>query len=133
MSSTTTSLVRIMTRSRPLRHSTHTTPEAQAAMDRLEAAVRQERSRIPDVEIDVDLMPWILDTGSIQAGETKYFRTMDLYWHIKTLLSKAIIDKVAAPQRACHAAGIYLVANSGARQKNNYHGSQDWSQLQRSR
>lgn len=77
-------------------YSTLTTPEAQDVMERLEDETQQERNSTPDAEIDVELMPWISDTGSTHARDTKYFHTIDFYWHLKKLLSKAITDKVVA-------------------------------------
>jgi hypothetical protein len=57
----------------------HITPEAQVAMDNLEAEIHQERNGTPDAKVDVEIMPWISNTSSTRAGVTKYFCTIDLY------------------------------------------------------
>lgn len=31
------------------------------------------------------MSPWIPDTGFCWGSETKYLKTVDLYWHVKTV------------------------------------------------
>jgi hypothetical protein len=76
-------------------------------MDNLEAEVHQERSETLDVEFNVELVPF-MNTGSTREKEKKYFHTRDLYWHIKTLLNKAITDRVVGHNKL--AIAIYSVA-----------------------
>lgn len=35
---------------------------------------------------------WILDAGSSRAQDIKYWKTVDLYWHIKTIVGKMMED-----------------------------------------
>jgi hypothetical protein len=41
------------------------------------------------------MIHWVLDPGSSRARDTKYWRTMDLYWYIKTFVGKVLQDKDA--------------------------------------
>ena len=37
-------------------------------------------------QIDKEAMVWILDIGRTMSRDTHYSKTLDLYWHIKSLL-----------------------------------------------
>jgi hypothetical protein len=49
-----------------------------------------------DAAVDAEFVPLLPDTGSTGARDTKYLRTIDLYWHMKTILAKAITVRDAA-------------------------------------
>jgi hypothetical protein len=63
-----------------------TPPPTRDALKTLEEEACQARQDTPDSEIDVEMLAWIPDTGSLGSRETKYHQTIELYWHIKALL-----------------------------------------------
>lgn len=74
----------------------HTPLETQAALGILEVDVQLERNMTLDNEIDAVMVARIPNTGSSRSRDTKYNRTIDLYWHMKGLLGRALKDKQAA-------------------------------------
>jgi hypothetical protein len=55
----------------------------QQNLESVEVATREERDTIHDWEVDVEIGDWVLDKGASRAQDTKYHKTIDLYWHIK--------------------------------------------------
>jgi Zn-finger protein len=43
--------------------------------------------------IEEESTPWILDNRFSRSTETKYFKTMDLFWHIKECVACAMEHK----------------------------------------
>jgi hypothetical protein len=61
-------------------------------MELIEAGVHLERTLVNKVEVDEEFTRWILDIGTSRSNETKYHKTIDLYWHVKTLLGRIIVE-----------------------------------------
>jgi len=73
----------------------HTPPTTKEALDALEEYVCHARKQTPDNEVDVEMIAWISDTRSSKSKETKYYKTINLYWHMKSLLGRDLTDKQA--------------------------------------
>lgn len=67
-------------------------PETQGDIESLENEAHQGRMNTPDAAVDAEFMPLLPDTVSTRARDTKYLRIVDLYWHMKIILAKAIND-----------------------------------------
>lgn len=77
------------------------TQETQEYMGNLEAKARHKRIVTSDAIVDVEFKPFIPDTRSTRARDTKYLYTIDLYWHMKIMLYKAItVEDVAQTKMA---------------------------------
>lgn len=66
----------------------HTPPEIREELKIMEADVHLERFSTLDMDIDAKITSWIPNTRSSRSLETKYYHTIDLYWHVKALLGK---------------------------------------------
>lgn len=42
--------------------------------------------------VEKDTRNWIPDTGNTRSRQTRYIQTIDLYWHIKTLLGHVLVE-----------------------------------------
>jgi hypothetical protein len=70
----------------------HTPTKIPIELEPMEAYIRLEIITASYKDIDVDLTAWFLDTWSSFSQETKYYCTIDLYWHIKALMGKFMAD-----------------------------------------
>jgi hypothetical protein len=73
-----------------------TPPETIVELELVKADVHLERALVNEEEVDEEFTHWILDTGTSHSRETKYHRTIDLYWHVKTLLGKVMTERSTA-------------------------------------
>jgi hypothetical protein len=62
-------------------------------VEELEANARQVCQNTPDSEIEAEMWSWIPDAGSTRSREAKYFKTLKLFWIMKSLLGQAITHK----------------------------------------
>jgi hypothetical protein len=67
--------------------------EIHAKLEIVEVDIRLDCNLVPDEEVDAELCQWILDTCSSHSRDMKYNRTIDLYWHMKTLLIKMLAER----------------------------------------
>jgi hypothetical protein len=74
----------------------HTPLEIRVKLEIAKVDVHLDRNLVLDEEVDVELCPWISDTGSSQTREMKYHKTTNLYWHIKSLLGKMLTKRNGA-------------------------------------
>jgi len=56
----------------------------------MENRVQAKRHHTPSEMISSELSLWILDTGFSRTHESKYMKTINLYWHIKDLIACAM-------------------------------------------
>jgi hypothetical protein len=61
-------------------------PRFQDHVDEAETTVHHERTMTTDQEVVDSTIRWILDVGTTWDRETKYWKKIELYWHIKNLL-----------------------------------------------
>lgn len=63
----------------------------------LEFINMEEEARLQHGHIENDIVDqelgWIPDTDTDYTWDTKYFRTIDLYWHMKSLLGQALFER----------------------------------------
>jgi hypothetical protein len=71
----------------------HTPPKILAELEIMEVDVCLERITTPYRDIYVNLTAWIHDTRSSRLRETEYHCIIDLYWNVKALLGKVMVDK----------------------------------------
>jgi hypothetical protein len=71
----------------------HTPPEIQEEIDLVEVEVRVLIHFISNEEVKDNVWSWVLDLGSMRARESQYFITIDLYWHLKFLMGKVLVEK----------------------------------------
>lgn len=64
-----------------------------------EADAQVLRHFIEDEAVNENICPWIPDTLSSRTRESQYFKTVDLYWHLKTLMGKVLVERNEAHQR----------------------------------
>jgi len=43
-----------------------------------------------DLEVADTTIRWIPDVGTTHARETKYWKTMEIYWHVKILFGQTL-------------------------------------------
>ena len=43
-------------------------------------------------EIDAKIDNWVANIGKSRERETKYMKTIELYWYIKTFMGKILLD-----------------------------------------
>lgn len=67
---------------------TQTPPASRGAVEAMEEEVCRIKQQILNGEVDAEMIAWIPDTDSTRARDTKYYRTVELYWHIKDLLGE---------------------------------------------
>jgi hypothetical protein len=65
-------------------------PRFQYHVEEVEAVVQQERTMNKEHEVAVVTICWIPDVGTTRARDTKYWKTIELYWHIKNLLGQIL-------------------------------------------
>jgi hypothetical protein len=75
-----------------------TPPEIQTEMDLAEADVHVLRRFIPDDEVRETTSSWVPDTGTFRGWTSQYLKTMDIYWHLKTLMGQVLLDHHEARQ-----------------------------------
>jgi hypothetical protein len=56
------------------------------------------RKFIPDEEVSQTTNPWVPDTGTIQGWLSHYLKTINIYWHLKTLMGRVLLDHHEARQ-----------------------------------
>jgi hypothetical protein len=64
----------------------------QNALVVVEVEVHQEHATVHDWEVYVEIGNSDPDMGSSHARDTKFLKTIDLYWHIKTFMGKIMLD-----------------------------------------
>ena len=52
----------------------------------MEAKVQQQYYKRNEFSIDNETLCWVWNLRSTRARETKYAKTLDLYWHMKYVL-----------------------------------------------
>jgi hypothetical protein len=67
--------------------------EDKAKMAELEEEVRQIRQFQEDEEVEAQLGGFIPDLGCTKSRNSKFFRTLELYWHTKTLVAIGMLPK----------------------------------------
>lgn len=55
--------------------------------------MRLQHSRTPDGDMDRDMQSWVPEIGSARTQDTKYYKLIDLYRHMKTLMGHALIER----------------------------------------
>lgn len=65
-------------------------PRFQDHVDEVELTVHRERTMTTGQEVVDSTIRWILDVGTTWARETRYWKTVELYWHIKNLLGQML-------------------------------------------
>jgi len=69
-----------------------TPPRIQRVLAMVETKIRQERKAIHDWEIDAKIDNWVANIGKSRERETKYMKTIELYWYIKTFMGNILLD-----------------------------------------
>lgn len=64
-----------------------------AKLELVEMDVQLDRTLAQDEKIVVELTPWIPNTCTSRSKEMKYHHTIDLYWHMKTLLKNVMTKR----------------------------------------
>ena len=64
-----------------------------------EASVKTKMQSICHEDIEEEIVPWVQDAGSTKSKETKYFKTIALYWQMKALLGKSLIESKIENQK----------------------------------
>jgi hypothetical protein len=59
-------------------------------LEEVEAKIQLEHTLTIDKEVDEATTSWVSYVGNTRARETKYWKTIELYWHIKTLLGQML-------------------------------------------
>ena len=72
---------------------TYIPQDIHAKLEILEVDIRFDCNLVLDEEVDAEFCQWILDTLSSHSRDTKYNKTIDLYWHMKTLLIKMLVER----------------------------------------
>jgi hypothetical protein len=67
-------------------------------MDAVEADVRVLRKFISDDEVKETTNSWVPDTGFVRGRSSQYLKTVDIYWHLKTLMGRVLLDHHEARQ-----------------------------------
>jgi len=57
----------------------------------LEENAKVERACTPDEEVDMEEQAWISDVRTNQGCNKKYYRAIELYWHMKTVMGHALV------------------------------------------
>jgi hypothetical protein len=79
--------------------------------------------------VDENMIAWIPDIGSSNSRENKYYRTIDMYWHMKAFPGRSLIEKQASFNFP-HENEVSSIADKGYRQKdNNYGNKYNWNPL----
>jgi hypothetical protein len=73
-------------------------PEIWVELDLGEFDAQVLRHFIDDEVVNENICPWIPNTGSSRARESQYYKTIDLYWHMKTLMGKVLVEHNEAHQ-----------------------------------
>jgi hypothetical protein len=71
----------------------HTPPNVQDELDMAEVDARILHHFIDNETMDVEIGSWIPDPGSYRAHATLYTKTVDLYWLLKTLMGKVLVER----------------------------------------
>jgi hypothetical protein len=71
----------------------HTPPAIQIKLDLVEVDVWVLRHFIVDKEVHENICSWIPDLVSSRAMVSQYYKTIDLYWHIKALMGKVMVER----------------------------------------
>jgi hypothetical protein len=74
-------------------YKTITPPRTRADMELVEEEGHLERTLLNEEAVNEEFTQWIMDNGTSRSRETKYHRTINLYWHVKTLSGKVITEK----------------------------------------
>nr|ACN40789.1 unknown [Picea sitchensis] len=72
----------------------HTPPKKiKAEIDLAEEDVIFLRHFVFGEEVNTNIFPWIPDPSSSRAKESKYYRTVELYWQSNMLMGKVLLDR----------------------------------------
>jgi hypothetical protein len=71
----------------------HTPPNIQENINLLEADIRVLCRFVSDEEVQEKTQSWIPNTGNTRSHVSHYMRTIELYWHMKLLLGRAMMDR----------------------------------------
>jgi hypothetical protein len=64
-----------------------------AIMIELEEEVHQIREFHDDDEVEAQVGSFILDLGCTRTRNSKFYRTLELYWHTKTMVAMGMLPK----------------------------------------
>jgi hypothetical protein len=62
----------------------------------MEDEIWMERSITPNWEVEETITNWFLDVVHSRGWETKNWKTVELYWHLKTLIGQILQAKEGA-------------------------------------
>jgi hypothetical protein len=65
----------------------------QVFLHNIEKDVKVVRVYVEDSEVDNQVAPFVLDLGSSIARDTKFFRTIEIYWHTKDFVAHTMLAK----------------------------------------
>ena len=65
----------------------------QHEISQVESEVSLERGFLQNYEVNIKMRHWVLDIGTSHARESKYLKTVALYWKMKTLMGKVILEE----------------------------------------
>jgi hypothetical protein len=68
-------------------------------LEDVEDEIHLERNIMPDWEIDEAITNWVLNVGNSRGRDTKYWKTVYLYWHLKMLLGQMLQTKEEAQDK----------------------------------
>jgi hypothetical protein len=68
-------------------------------MDMAEVDVRVLWKFISDNEVKESTSLWVPNTGSFRGRSSQYLKTVDIYWHLKTLMGRVMLDHYEARQK----------------------------------
>jgi hypothetical protein len=74
-------------------YQSQTSLDMREVVEAMEDDVLQTRQGTHGSEVEVEMSGWIPDTCLTRTRDTKYYRIINLYWHIKDLLGSAITEK----------------------------------------
>jgi hypothetical protein len=70
----------------------HTPPHIRVELDLAEVDARVLRRFIDHAAVDEEIGQWIPDPGSYREHATLYTKTVDLYWLLKTMMGKVLVE-----------------------------------------
>jgi len=67
-------------------------------MDMAEADVRVLLKFVLDDKVKEMTNSWVPNNGSVRGWSSQYLKTMDIYWHLKTMMGRVLLDHHEAHQ-----------------------------------
>jgi hypothetical protein len=86
----------------------HTPPSIQVNIDLVERISESSRF-VSDEEVQEKTHSWIPNTGNIRSHISHYLRTIELYWHMKLLLGRALMEKKMTRKKLCFSWMRYML------------------------